>query len=76
MAFLNCQKYPPSLLYALMTLGPGLLLLAALDVTEGAIALHGRHASILRRALVTLGRVPLVLLCPSVAGDPRDGQAW
>ena len=59
MAFLNCQKYPPSLLYALMTLGPGLLVLAGLDATEGAIATHGRRAGAVRRALVTLGRVPL-----------------
>jgi hypothetical protein len=34
-------------------------MLAALDVSEGAIALNGRRASVLRRALVTLGRVPL-----------------
>jgi uncharacterized membrane protein len=59
MAFLNCQKYPPSLLYALMTLGPGLLLLAALDAGEGAVALHGHRAGGVRRFLVTLGRVPL-----------------
>jgi uncharacterized membrane protein len=59
MTFLNCQKYPPSLLYALMTLGPGLLVLAGLDATEGAIAIHGRRAGAVRRALVTLGRVPL-----------------
>ena len=49
MSFLNCQKYPPSLLYLLMTLGPTLLALAAFD--RGA----GRWA----RPLRVFGRVPL-----------------
>jgi uncharacterized membrane protein len=59
MAFLNCQKYPPSLLYVLMTLGPGLLVLAGLDFAEEVTATHRQRASYPRRFLVTLGRVPL-----------------
>jgi uncharacterized membrane protein len=49
LSFLNCEKYPPSLLYLTMTLGPALLLLAAF---EGA---RGRLSS----WITTYGRVPL-----------------
>jgi uncharacterized membrane protein len=49
LAFMDCTKYPPSLLYALMTLGPSLLLLAAFDRSPGPLG----------KILVVYGRVPL-----------------
>ena len=49
LSFLNTNKYPPSLLFLLMTLGPALLFLWAVD---------GRTPPVLRPAL-TFGRVPL-----------------
>src|SRR3954470_14946126 len=51
LSFLNTTKYPPSLLYLCMTIGPAILLLAFME--QGR---RGRVGS----ALVTLGRVPLL----------------
>lgn len=46
LGFLDCEKYPPSLLYLMMTLGPALVLLALVDRPLGPwgerIAVFGR----------------------------------
>jgi uncharacterized membrane protein len=49
LSFLNTAKYPASLLFLLMTLGPLILLIPAFDRARGALA----------RGLETFGRVPL-----------------
>jgi len=48
-SFLNCTKYPPSLDYLLMTLGPAILALAIFDRPLGRLA----------QPVITFGRVPL-----------------
>jgi len=49
LSFLNCHKYPPSLLYLLMTLGPALIVLGALHQKP----MDARHP------LLLFGRTPL-----------------
>jgi uncharacterized membrane protein len=58
LAFLNCLKYPPSLLFVSMMLGPGLLILAALEAAERPRA-QTEAPGLIRRILITFGRVPL-----------------
>ncbi len=50
LSFLNCQKYPPSLLYLLVTLGPAMFALAWFE---------GGTRGFLGKAFITFGRVPL-----------------
>lgn len=56
-SFLNLQKYPPSLLYLMMTLGPALLGLAAWEKYNSREP--NASAPGLMRMLITFGRVPL-----------------
>jgi uncharacterized membrane protein len=54
-SFLDLEKYPPSLQFLLMTLGPALILLALMERADGSKAYQ-----VLCRPLVIFGQVPLL----------------
>lgn len=63
LSFLAVSKYPPSLLFLLMTLGPAFLFLAWAEPDDNGTGQNGMQrapsALSLRRFFITYGRVPL-----------------
>jgi uncharacterized membrane protein len=59
LSFINTTKYPPSLDFLLMTLGPGIIALYLFERTRATTAGHASIQAKLRTFFVTFGRVPL-----------------
>lgn len=59
LSFVNTTKYPPSLQFLLMTLGPAMLVLGWFDSSGVLASVRLSLLARLRNAFVTFGRVPL-----------------
>ncbi len=75
LSFINVNKYPPSLLYILITLGPSLLFLAVTEKLNGAVV----------KVVSVYGRVPMfyyilhiyvIHLVALIASAVTPGQDW
>jgi uncharacterized membrane protein len=74
LSFLNTTKYPPSLLFILMTIGPSLIFLCFAENIKGRLS----------RSLIVIGRVPLfyyvihiyVIHLLGIIGIIIAGQPW
>ncbi|NNF16781.1 MAG: hypothetical protein HKN70_08530, partial [Gammaproteobacteria bacterium] len=66
LAFINTSKYPPSLLFLCMTLGPALVLTPVLE------RWHGRLAGI----VTVFGRVPFVFYILHIALIHAGSSVW
>jgi uncharacterized membrane protein len=59
LSFINTTKYPPSLDYLLMTLGPAMMALALFEWSRKAVGPDAERGTFIRRFFITFGRVPL-----------------
>lgn len=83
MSFLNTEKYPPSLLFLLMTLGPSILLMPYFDKMSGKIgdflAVYGKTPFffyVLHLPLVHVSSYLLYLFHQTDTSSFRDHSSW